>query len=149
MIGAQADHLHQIDDALAPLGAPPMQAMNLERLADDLGNRHARIERAERVLINHLHAPADRAHLAGTELGDVVALELDRTRSGARVAADRHQQRRLAGAIGADQGHDLALADIEVDAVQRLDGAVEGGDAPYFKHRGPQALGASPSSVPR
>ena len=67
----------------------------------------------------------------------------------ARAAADRHQQGRLAGAVGADQGHDLALADVEVDAVQRLDGAVEGGDAPHLKHGAASGIGRSPSSVPR
>jgi hypothetical protein len=37
---------------------------------------------------------------------------------------DRPQRRALAGAIGADQGHDLVLAEAERDAVQRADLAV-------------------------
>ena len=53
----------------------------------------------------------------------------------AGIAANGHQQRRFAGAVGADQGDDLALGDLEVDAVQRLDGAVEGGDAANGEHR--------------
>ena len=46
-----------------------------------------------------------------------------------RVAADGHQQRRFAGAVGADQGDDLARLDFHIDALQRLDGAVEGVNA--------------------
>jgi len=65
-----------------------------------------------------------------------------------RAAADRHQEGRLAGAVGADQGHDLAVRDIEVDPVQGLDGAVECRHGPDFKHGPPQASGP-PSSVPR
>ena len=39
----------------------------------------------------------------------------------AERAADRPQQRRLAGAVGAEHGDHLALLDAEVDAVQHLD----------------------------
>ena len=49
--------------------------------------------------------------------------------AGPRLAADRHHQRRLAGAVGADQGDDLALVDLEVDAAERDDLAVVGADA--------------------
>ena len=37
--------------------------MDLQRLAHDAENRHARIERAERVLEDHLDLPAQRAEL--------------------------------------------------------------------------------------
>ena len=43
----------------------------------------------------------------------------------ARIAADRHHQGRLAGAVRADQRDDLALADLEVDALERDDVAVD------------------------
>ena len=35
-------------------------------------------------------------------------------------ARDRLEQRRLAGAVGAEQGDDLALVDLEVDAEEHL-----------------------------
>ena len=41
---------------------------------------------------------------------------------------DRAQRRRLAGAVGADQRDDLARVDLERDALERLDRAVEGVD---------------------
>ena len=39
-------------------------------------------------------------------------------------AVDRAQGRRLAGAVRADQGHDLAVADAQRDALERVDRAV-------------------------
>jgi len=42
---------------------------------------------------------------------------------------------RLAGAVGADQRDDLAARDLEVDAAQRLDGAVVGVDLGERKHQ--------------
>ena len=65
----------------------------------------------------------------GRHIGDVAAIELDLAGAGARLAEDRHHQRRLAGAVGADQGDDLAGIDLDVDALQRLDLAVSGAQA--------------------
>ena len=58
-------------------------------------------------------------------------VEGDRAVARARVAADRHHQRRLAGAVGADQRDDLAVVHVEVDAAQRRDVAVVGLDAAH------------------
>ena len=48
-------------------------------------------------------------------------------------------ERRLAGPVVADQSHDLAATDLEVDAVERLDGA-EGLRAPRSSRRGVSAV---------
>ena len=45
----------------------------------------------------------------------------------------RLQQRRLAGAVRAEQGDDLALADVEVDAEQHLHVAVAHVEAPHVE----------------
>ena len=54
---------------------------------------------------------------------DVVPLEADA--AGCRLvdAADEIEDRRLAGAVRADDREDLALVDAEADAVDRLDAA--------------------------
>ena len=67
--------------------------------------------------------------LVRRHLRDVAAVEGDRAFARARIAEDRHHQRGLAGAVGADQRDDLAFVDVEVDALQRHDVAVEGLDA--------------------
>ncbi len=57
-------------------------------------------------------------------VGDVAALEADRALPRPVEAVDGAQGRRLAGAVRADQGHDLAGADAQRDALERVDGAV-------------------------
>ena len=52
-------------------------------------------------------------------------------------AGEAAQQRGLAGAVGADDGDDLAGVDREVDAVQHLDAAVAGAQALDVKHGRP------------
>ena len=76
----------------------------------------------------------------GRPAGDRFAVETDRA-VGPHHAAQRTQHRRLAGAIGAEQGADAAFAQIEGDAAQRLELAVKRIEVPYFKHGRP---GASP-----
>ena len=57
-------------------------------------------------------------------VGDVAPVEDDRAAVGLDQPGDGLEQRRLAGAVGAEQGDDLALADLEVDAEQHLHVAV-------------------------
>jgi hypothetical protein len=94
--------------------------------------------------------------LVGRHVGDVAAFVQDLSRAGARLAEDRHHQRRFAGTVGADQRHDLAGIDLDVDALQRLDLAV-GGMKTADREQGngrrhdPPSItaAASSSSVPR
>src|SRR5690606_4507325 len=72
--------------------------------------------------------------VVGVLVRDVLALERDGALARARVAADRHQQRGLAGAVGADQGDDLALVDLDRYAIERLDGAIVGMDVVQLQH---------------
>ena len=44
-----------------------------------------------------------------------------RARAGVDDAADDADQRRLAGAVGAEQREDLAAPDLEVDVLERLE----------------------------
>ena len=56
-------------------------------------------------------------------------------RAGALHAEDGADQRALAGAIGADDGDDLARRDIERHAVERLGVAVEEVEIAHRQHR--------------
>ena len=62
----------------------------------------------------------------GGHAGDVDAIEDNGAGARARRAADGHHQGGLAGAVGADQRDDLAFLDVDVDALEGLDLAVEG-----------------------
>src|SRR4029079_16839013 len=95
-------------------------------------------------VFEHRHAREDAAafrrlrdaeadDLMRRALGDVVAGELDRSGPAARRSANGHHQRRLAGAVGPNQGDDLALIDVDIDALEGLNLAIEGLDATHGK----------------
>ena len=70
---------------------------------------------------------------------DVVAVGEHRAARRRHDPADDADQRGLAGAVGAEQGEDLALADLEVDVLQRLQaggvGLGQPGDGDDGRHR--------------
>ena len=63
VLGVEADELHQLHDALAALLLVFAQLMHVERFADDVLDRHARVERGVRVLEDHLHLLAVGQHV--------------------------------------------------------------------------------------
>ena len=66
-----------------------------------------------------------RGHVVlGGELRDVFTVVKHGAVARSSVTGDGAEQRGLAGAVGAEQRHDLALFDFEVDAEQHLHGAV-------------------------
>ena len=65
-----------------------------------------------------------RGDLVRRRVGDVAAVEDDRALVGLDHAADGLEQRRLAGAVRAEQRDDLALVDLEVDVEEHLHVAV-------------------------
>ena len=99
------------------------QAVDAERLADDVAGGHARIERGERVLEHDLHRAPVRTQLGLAELGDVAAIELDA--AAGRLDQPQHaaRHRRLAAAGFADQPERFAGADRKADAIHGMHGA--------------------------
>src|SRR6202030_4203502 len=93
------------------------QPVQAQRAAENLADRHARIERAVRVLKNHLHAPAQRAEFCLAEMRDVLAVKCDASRGGLRQAHDDARECGLAAAGLADEAYGLAGEYLEVDAV--------------------------------
>ena len=97
------------------------------------------LERAHLQVLEHAHPreePPPLGRLRDPELHDLVrgpirdllALEADRSPPRAVEAVDRAERRRLAGAVRADQRDDLALPDVDRDALERFDRAVVGVD---------------------
>jgi hypothetical protein len=83
------------------------------------------------------------------EAGQVdLAVEQDLARVGARLAGDDVHHRRLAGAVGADDGAHLAMVDGQRQLIQRFE-AVEGdGDAVEIEQRVGDLHGATPPPAP-
>ena len=68
VLRAQPDPAQQIGHPLLALPAV-RHAVDQQRLADEVEQRHARIERGERVLEDHLHLAPQRAQLRGRAAG--------------------------------------------------------------------------------
>jgi hypothetical protein len=97
-------------------------AAHLEVLAHRQGGEDVALLRHE--------GHAERADLAGPPPLDEGVAEAHAAAAGRQHAGDDLEQRRLAGAVGADHAHDLARPDLEVHALEDLvGGAVAGDDA--------------------
>ncbi len=128
-------------DALLEAGKQRKDALDIGREVAGAGGGRAHLQilhhghaREDAPALGRLRDPQAR-DLVGGQLRDVAAAERDRALAGARIAEDRHHQRRLAGAVGADQRHNLAFGDIDVDAAQRGDMAVIGRHAAHAQQR--------------
>ena len=113
VLGGEADPLEQLLHFAAQLGAAGF-ALQPQRLADDLADPLARVERGVGVLEDHLHLAPQRPHLAPREPGDLTALEADRARARLEQLQDRAARRRLAAARLADQAERLALPTLKL-----------------------------------
>jgi hypothetical protein len=63
VVGLQTDAFEHFDDAIDALAAVA-DAVNEQRFPDDVADGHARVQRAERVLEDHLHFGAQGLELA-------------------------------------------------------------------------------------
>ena len=77
----------------------------------------------DETVLWHVRQPAG-GDLLGPEPRDVLAIECDSASSGAEQARDGSQQRRLAGAVGADDGDQLAGIDGDRDVVEHFEAVV-------------------------
>ncbi len=114
--GIEADVLERLDDPRLAFAFTEQWLVHTETLGDNVAHRHARTERAERVLKHDLHVAADRTHLLELQPLNVLAEKHDRP-----VRRDQAQQRQtergFSGAGFADHAEGLALAHRDADAV--------------------------------
>ena len=106
------------DVAHARLALLPRRLAQLEAVGEVLRHRHVRVQR---VVLEH-HRDVALLRLAHRHV-----LVADRDRALGRVleTRDRAQQRGLAAAGRADEHHELAVADLEADPVDRRDAVRE------------------------
>ena len=105
------------------MAAPPRQIEDRDPLAHDLAHRHPRVERRVRILEDVLHAPPHGAQLGVGQARDVDLVEDDAAERGLVQPEDRAREGALARARLADDAQRLAAADVERDAVDRVDEA--------------------------
>lgn len=100
--------------------------MYFEGLADELAHRVARVERADRVLEDDLHVPAQRRQFVRRELGQILAPKADRPGSWFVEVKDGPPGGRLPAPAFSDQPERLAAGNRQaypVDSVDRFVGA--------------------------
>ena len=117
VLGVEADRLHQVEYLLAALLLIGAEAVNIQRLAYDVLDRHARIERGVGILEHHLHL---LAHMHDVLVRHGLAVEYDLARCGGVEPQYRAAGGRLAAAGFADEAQRLAPADVEGDIVDGL-----------------------------
>ena len=83
---------------------------------------------------------AEPGDLVGRQVGDVAAVEDDGAVIGLDHPADGPQQRRLAGAVGAEQRHDLALADLDLHVGEHGDAVVADAELAHREQRQPAGV---------
>lgn len=121
VLGVEADDVQQFLDPLGPLAARNGVRVDAEGLADDVSDRHTRIQRGVRILEDDLDVTAQLAHLRSPEVGGVTPLEGDRP--GGRWL-EGHQQPSQGGLSAAglpDDTEGLAGVEIEAHTVDGLD----------------------------
>jgi hypothetical protein len=95
VFATQSDFLQQLSHALLGGGAFG-QLMDGQSLPYRGPDRHARIERRERVLEDDLHVAAHRPQVLSLECADIDSVEADVTAGRLDQAEDRESQGRLA-----------------------------------------------------
>ncbi len=96
-------------------------AVHDRRLADDVGDAHARVERGVRVLEDHLHRQLRRLALGRFERRPIAAAIEDAALARRHDAGDDAAERRLAAAGFADETDDLAATNDEIDRGDGID----------------------------
>ena len=119
--GGQADALEQLPHPRRARRAVRRSPWTRIGSPIDAPDRVPRVERGERVLEDHLHAPAQRPQLRLAERRDVLPVELDAPGGRLVQADDRPPDRRLPAARLADEPERLAALDRQRDAVDGLD----------------------------
>jgi hypothetical protein len=127
----QSHFLQQLPDARvggAALGEP----VDREPLANDGADRHARVERGERILEDDLHPATQLPQTGGIERAHVGAVERD----GARGGLDEPEDRAAGGGLAAprltDERERLAGRDVERYAVHGADLARDAAEHPVL-----------------
>ena len=116
-------------------------------------------QRAHAQVFDHSHARKNTTAFRGLrdapmnnvvrrQIGNILFVEVNASTGRPGIAADGHQQGGLAGPVGADEGDDLALPDLDVDTLQGLDLTIKRMNALDVQHHESPPPGEAFSPVP-
>ena len=110
----QADIVQELPHPPASFAATQITTVSKERLGNEIGHAHARIQRSIGVLKDHLNALGQ----SGAPTPQSLAFKTNRPALGPKKTDDGAQQRRLAGAALPHQTQNLARRQVHVDPIQ-------------------------------
>ena len=116
MLLGEADQVQQLEDALLARLAL-VDLVDVQPLADDVGDGHAGVQGGVGVLEDHLDVLGELLALLALQVRHVLALKEDLAVRGLVQADDGAAERGLSAAGLADQAEGLALFDGEGDVV--------------------------------
>ena len=121
MVAVQPHQIQQVSDLFFPLFLAGIQVVDVQRLPDDVADRHAGVQGRIGILKDDLHFPTV---LGNVFRGDANAF-VDHFAAGGLVQVQKAPSNGgLAAAAFADQTQRLARVDGEADAVHRLQGRI-------------------------
>src|SRR6266540_3120073 len=118
---AQPDQLEQLGDPLLRIPRLLDDAVDQQRLGDDVEDAHAGVEARVGVLEDQLHAASQVPQRLAGDIGDVLALEANGPGSGLQPAQHGASRGGLARSRLAHQPEGLTPADLERDVVHGVD----------------------------
>ncbi len=121
--GIEPGHGKKLGNPIATLGSVVDQAVRADRLTDDLTDRHARIERAVRILEYHLHARPQRAQFGVRHLNQVLPFKQNRSLTGTIELQDAATRGCLAATRFPHETQGFAKLNRKVDSVYGFDPA--------------------------
>ena len=121
VLGLQPDLDQQARHAVVPLAGRGGELVDDQGFAEDRADRHARIERGERVLEDDLHVAPHGAQIVAAEAAARPARRRRSRRGGLDQAQHAAARGGFAAAGFADQSERLAAIDRKRHAVDRVD----------------------------
>ena len=119
VIRLEADEIDQLAHPLGLIGLA--RARITERLGDDRGNGHARVQRRIGILEDHLHAAAIGGQRLFAEVGDILPVEENLAVRRLIQADEAAADRRFAAAALADEAEGFALLNGKAHVVHGLE----------------------------
>jgi hypothetical protein len=116
----EPDDRQRLRDPVTALALRP-DAMDLQRVLDELRDGHRRVERRVGVLEDDLRLPAQRAELPLRHLRDLAPFELHTSLGRLDEPEDGAPEGRLAASGLADEAEHLAAPELDRDVVDRPD----------------------------
>src|SRR4029077_14809295 len=111
-VRVEADQTQQLLHPDVPVSGAA-DAKVVQRLLEDVPDRHARVEGGERVLEDHLHLPPDPAQASSAQLGDILAVEGDGPGRHRQERRDQTSERGFPAAGLTDKAERLTAPDLE------------------------------------